>query len=168
MKNQNNAPQAPSSAYFCNVLAAARMYKLDGHWSGSAYQCHPCGVIRKGIIFCNEWNTNNYCYASVMSDPSEGLNSWCKNGRAMNGDPYPHPAKGSELKVYNTGSWRVDGEWQQVIVDTLEELENEVEEAKIAKEWDDKIESIERKRKRDSEIADFRQAFGKTIRGDLK
>ena len=123
---------APRAADFCHVLAQARHHKLTGYWSGSAYRHHPCGVIRRGIILCNEWSTFNYCYASVILDPESpimkaGNDSWGHQ------DPHPRPERGGELKVYSSGSWsNEDGPWRTLIVGILADLRSEIADADAA------------------------------------
>ena len=154
--------EAPNHTRFCNILAKSRNYKLKGYWEGSAYCSHPCGVIRNGIIFANRWNVHDYCYANVMTEPENGFNSGC-NSPTANCDPYPHPKTGKEITVYSTGSWRLEGPWQQVILDTLEELENEIEDKKLEIAWNKEIERIDRLRANNQEIADIREKFAKQI-----
>lgn len=133
--------EAPNHHRFCQILADARWFKLPGHWSGSAFRNHPCGVIRNGIIFANAWNTNDYCHAEVILDPTSKIVPGM-NAPACHGDPYPHPERGGVLQVYWTGSWsNDDGPWRQIIVDTLAALEAEVEAAKAVKAERERLEA---------------------------
>ena len=150
---------APTAARFCDILAKARALKLPNVWSGSAYRDHPCGVIRKGIIFANKWSTFNYCYASVLTEPHSAIIPGSKSPACMNCDPYPHPAIGEELQVYSTGNWLIEGPWQQVIMDVLDGLEIEIEQAELELEWNKKINAIDAKRKREENISDIRQRY---------
>lgn len=120
---------APEAAVFCDLLASARRHKLPGYWEGSAYCHHPCGVVRRGIIYTNEWNTNNYCSAEVMLDPTSPLAPRCRNPRAY-GDPSCRPERGGTLRVYSDGNWsKDDGPWRAEILRTLEDLRREIAEA---------------------------------------
>ena len=135
------AIEAPNERRFCDILADARHYRLPGAWSGSAFRSHPCGVVRNGIIFANAWNTNNYCHAEVLLDPTSPIKPGM-NAPAAYGDPYPHPERGGTLRVYWTGSWSGDdGPWRKIIVDTLAELVAEIEVAKAAKAERDRLEA---------------------------
>jgi hypothetical protein len=125
--------EAPHQSRFCRILADARHLKLPGHWSGSAFRSHPCGVIRNGIIFANAWSTHDYCHAEVVLDPTSPIIPGM-NAPACYGDPYPHPERGGTLKVYWTGSWSGDdGPWRKIIVDTLDALEAEIAVAQAVK-----------------------------------
>lgn len=126
---QARVREAPAPDRFNNALAAARRHKLRGWWQGSAFRSHPCGVIRNGIIFANQWNTNGYCYAEVILDPTSPIR-FGQNDPAVSGDPYPRPERGGTLRVYYTGQWsQEDGVWRDIILATLDDLEREISEA---------------------------------------
>lgn len=118
--------EAPKASKFCNILAGAYTHALPGFWKGSVYRSHPCGVVRRGIIFTNEWNTNDYCSASVILDPAAKLIKG-DNCPASSGNPYIRPERGGTLEVYGTGRWsRDDGPWRQIILEVLIDLEKEI------------------------------------------
>lgn len=133
--------EAPKASYFCKILAETRAYKIEGYWSGSIYRHHPCGIIRSYLILSNEWNVNNYCYASVMTEPDHGTTKPSNNPASWNGDPHPHPKVGDEMKIYTNGRWiGEDGPWRKEVWRVLHELEVEIEEKQLKNEWD-RIES---------------------------
>lgn len=136
MKNDMEVRDAQD---FCRTLSYARHYKLDGWWQGSAYDHHPCGVIRKGIIFCNEWCTFNYCSASVILNPKSKIIP-PYNDPLGRGNPHPRPEDGGVLLIYSYGCWsQDDGPWRQIVVDVLSDLDHEIEIAeKIKKSEDEK------------------------------
>lgn len=120
-----NTIQPPSASKMCEVLAKARSYKLEGYWEGSSYRYHPCGVMRRNMLFVNDWNTNNYCSVWVHTMNPVQYMKW-DNNPAHNGNPVPHPVEGERIKVYSSGRWLEDGPWQQAIVDVIVELETEI------------------------------------------
>lgn len=144
--------EPPGARYFCDVVEAARRYKLLGYWEGSAYRDHPCGVIRGQLILASHWSTHSYCHASVMTQPEEGLKPWCNDSWAY-GDPYPHPKKGGEIKIYWSGRWQfAEGPWQDETWKILMDLENEIADESHRLEWNRRILNIEMERRRQAEI----------------
>ncbi|MDA8251090.1 MAG: hypothetical protein M0Z28_18230 [Rhodospirillales bacterium] len=122
---------APTASEFCELIAAARHWKLKGTMTGSAFRKHPCFVLRRDILLCNEWNTNDYCFAEAFTARPVEFKPW-SHDPATYGDPYPHPVNGQAIRFYSTGDWSVDGPWQQIMLDVLDELRKEIEEAKAA------------------------------------
>lgn len=131
---QQDSYEPPNYSEFNNLLAKARHFKLRGWWEGSSFRNHPCGVIRRNIILANMWNTHGYCYGSVILDPTSPIVRGM-NAPASYGDPYPHPERGGELRVYWTGSWcEGEGPWKKIIYDILDDLRNEIAAAEIQAE----------------------------------
>lgn len=118
---------APTARYFRQTLADARLAKVRDRWSGSAFRCHPHGVFRRGILFADHWNVNDYCHAEVYVDPKARVVEGC-NASAAYGDPWPKPSVGTTVTVYSSGRWEgPDGPWRQAIVEVLAELRREID-----------------------------------------
>ena len=121
------AMSPPKANDFCNTLASARRHGLKGAWSGSAYCSHPCGVIRGGMIFTNDWTTYDSCSVRVMLDPSSAFKPWSTDSLWQGGNPHPQPENGGTLTVYSCGRWvEEDGPWRSKILATLGELKAEI------------------------------------------
>lgn len=134
--------KAPDASRFCSILTSASHYKLPGSWIGSAYRYHPRGVIRRGIIFTNDWSSYNYCSARVILDPTSKITNPINMPEAHHNRATPEPETGGTLRVYWTGEWREDdGPWRQIILDVLAGLETEIASAK-AVEADEMAEKI--------------------------
>jgi hypothetical protein len=102
----DRARQALSSSdAFCKLTAAARFRKFPGYWQGSAFRRHPCGVIAGAIKLTNHWHVDNSCAISITSG-----DAWTRpdNDSFGHGDPYPRPANGGEVTVWECGKWRSD------------------------------------------------------------
>lgn len=126
--------EAPKASRVCKILAAAKEFDLPGSWFGSAYRHHPRGVIRKNMIFVNEWSTYDYCKVSVILDPSSGIEPAIDAPAAHHARSEPHPKSGGVLIVYLHGRWiEDDGPWRQAILDVLADLETEIEAAREAR-----------------------------------
>ena len=120
---------APTASHFRNLVGSFR--SVQGAWTGEAYGYHPHGVIRRGIIFIDHHNVNDYCGASVILDPtakiipadnsrSASISGYCDNA-------VPRPESGGVLTVYRDGQWvGEDGPWRKIIVDVLADLEREI------------------------------------------
>lgn len=93
-----------SASAFCDLLAAARFAKFPGHWSGSAYRRHPCGVIEGAVKLTNEWNTNNYCSIEITDGP--GWSRDYGNDSFGQRDPHPAPLQGNAVVVWSDGRWK--------------------------------------------------------------
>lgn len=91
-----------SSSAFCDLIAAARANKFPGHWSGSAYRSHPCGVIDGNLNLHNAWHVADYCGITVATD------GWrldqCQNPRVY-GNPYPSSI-GASATIWRNGRWQ--------------------------------------------------------------
>lgn len=117
---------APESVRFCTTLAQAVRLNLPGRWSGSAYRHHPCGVVRRGLLFVNQWSMFNYCEVHAFTVHPVKFQTWCNDPR-VHGDPIPHPVEGKALTVYLNGEWRgEDGPWRLDVLAVLDELDGEI------------------------------------------
>ena len=89
---------------FCNLVARARTAKFPGHWSGSAFRHHPCGVIEGLMKLTNEWHVDDYC--SIAITDGEGWSrDYCTDSFSRCGNPCPQPINGSEVVVWRNGRW---------------------------------------------------------------
>ena len=138
----------PKRSYFCNILASARQINFPGWWEGSAYRCHPVGVICGGLLLANHWSTYKYCHASIATEPDEGWKPGL-NAPASWGDPFPHPKNGKEIKVYRDGHWCFDdGPWRKDIWMILFNIEIAVMDHDLRAEWEAGLRRIEVNRKK--------------------
>jgi len=137
----------PKASVFCSLLASARYAKLPGWWFGSIYRHHPCGMVVGPLILSNEWNTNNYCYASFMTEPG-AMTKPSNHPASRGGDPHPHPVNGEEFQFYKSGRWvGEDGPWRALLLETIERIEVQLDERSLASEWKAAHDKIDRLRR---------------------
>lgn len=123
--------EAPTAAEFCALMSAARRFRLPGWWDGSAYQSHPVGIHRRGIIYTDHWHVSDHCTAKVVLDPSSPMAERCHDSCA-NGNPYLRPERGGTLTVYDSGRWvGEDGPWREQVVEEMDRLRSEVAAAEL-------------------------------------
>ena len=122
---------APSARRFRNIVGSFKA--VPGAWTGDAYGYHPHGVVRRGIIFTDHHNVNNYVSASVILEPDAGI-IWPNNGRSasINGpasEAVPKPKSGGVLTIYSNGRWEgEDGPWRKIVIEVLADLTKEIAE----------------------------------------
>lgn len=122
---------APDARRFRNLVGSFKA--VPGAWTGDAYGYHPHGVIRRGIIFTDHHNVNNYVSASVILEPGSGIIP-ADNGRAASvsggsNGAVPRPKSGGVLTVYRNGAWvGEDGPWRKIVIEVLADLAREIAE----------------------------------------
>lgn len=122
MTEQHPALSNPSR--MCGMLSMARKLHADGWWDGSSFRDHPCGIIREGLIFENEWRIGDSCEIRAMNNPREPLGVWCRTPSA-DGCPRPMPPSGC-VTVWRTGRWLHDGPWVAKASRILHDLDHEL------------------------------------------
>ena len=138
-----------SSGAFCDLVAAARRWKFKGHWSGSAYRRHPCGVIEGSIKLTNHWSTFNYC--SIEITDGDGWSTDYSRDPFGSGSPYPAPKEGfHSVMVWENGRW-VSEEFRQALETEVRDLLGRIEShvaSEKRKEREDRESEAEQARER--------------------
>lgn len=115
---------------------------LDGHWYGSSHGFHPRGIIRNGILFQDEWNSNNYTYIKIPDSPDIQFTTpeYCPT--AWHSNATPEPIEGELTTIWARGKWgEVDDRIKIKVIKTFNQLMSELAVAKdkiIKKEQNEK------------------------------
>jgi hypothetical protein len=88
---------------FCKVLADARQYKAPGWWDGSAFRCHPCGIIDGTIKMTNHWHCDDL--GDIKITDGEGWNRSVSQDSFGHGSPHPAPIGGRGITVWDCSRW---------------------------------------------------------------
>lgn len=93
------------SALFCDILNEARNTGAEGWWHGSAFQCHPCGLISGTIMMHNDWTIYNSCGIKI-TDGEGWSTSVISTDSRYRGNPYPEQVNGKVVRVWSSGTWK--------------------------------------------------------------
>lgn len=113
-------------ADMCDLLNNARCCKIPGYWEGSSHGYHPCGLLINGILFRNDWNTNNYCSISIADNPNIEFHPAEDCPRAWHAQAVPKPKEGNLTTVWSNGCWVLEGPWKEKINEILYSVEQEI------------------------------------------
>jgi hypothetical protein len=150
----------PKASKFCDLTAAARLAKLPGHWAGSAFRHHPCGIIRNGLVLCNEWNVNDYCWAGFLTVPEAGVIPGADAPTSWGANPHPTPREGELVIIYQSGNWRGRcGMWRDDLWRLLFDIESELEDVALKAEWDRQIDEIDSRREQIRRWDDLKSSY---------
>lgn len=143
---------------FCDLLAEARRLGVRGAWEGSAFRDHPCGVIRDGLIFTNDWHVDDFCSIRAMKAPAEPIPGWCQDSLAYR-SPHPLPPSGT-VEVWRNGRWLLDGPWQEKASKIIDDIQREVCDLKQAEADAIRAKEDAAAMRRASELAALKVAHG--------
>ena len=108
-----------NSREFCQLLAQCREFKVPGWWDGSAYRCHPVGLIVGAFKFTNHWHVDQLCTIEI-TDGSGWDRNVCQDSFAHS-SPHPKPVGGSAVQVWRCGDWSA-AEFAESLTSTVLEI----------------------------------------------
>ncbi len=155
-------PALQSAAVMCDLLRDAMATEIQGSWRGDSHGYHPCGILKDGILFQNDWNTNKYCSIKLADDPKKDwipADHGASASRCYSSNATPRPKEGNLTTVWSNGGWKTKGNWCNRINNILYQAEEDIQTATRQQQLANKERSKSIKTQEKKDIKNLNRAY---------
>lgn len=93
------------------AIYGAHRYKLDGSGEGSAFRSHRYWVRRGPFVFVSGHHNWGDYWVLLLTEPEAEITPGSTDSCGY-GNPDPKPSDGEAVRIWDRGSWKIEGPWQ--------------------------------------------------------